>query len=239
MVENPVISIVVPCFNDDGILPQTLARLHASAQATGLSYEMVLVDDGSGDRTWEVIAAEARKDSRVRGVRLSRNFGHQMALTAGLERARGSEVLIIDDDLQDPPELLGVMLAKRAEGFDVVYGQRRSRAGETWFKLITAKLFYRLIRYLAEVPIPPDTGDFRLMSRRAVDAFLSCLSLPGSSAEWLPGSAIPRSACCTTASRERWDEAITVWANCSDSRPMQSRASQSNPCALPRWPAPV
>jgi dolichol-phosphate mannosyltransferase len=95
-----------------------------------------------------------------------------MALTAGLERARGSEVLVIDADLQDPPELLGVMLAKRAEGFDVVYGQRRSRAGETWFKLATSKLFYRLIGYLAEVPIPPDTGDFRLMSRRAVDAFL-------------------------------------------------------------------
>jgi dolichol-phosphate mannosyltransferase len=95
-----------------------------------------------------------------------------MALTAGLERARGSDVLVIDADLQDPPELLGVMLAKRAEGFDVVYGQRRSRAGETWFKLVTAKLFYRLIGYLAEVSIPPDTGDFRLMSRRAVDAFL-------------------------------------------------------------------
>jgi dolichol-phosphate mannosyltransferase len=95
-----------------------------------------------------------------------------MALTAGLERARGSDVLVIDADLQDPPELLGVMLAKRAEGFDVVYGQRRSRAGETWFRLVTAKLFYRLIGYLAEVSIPPDTGDFRLMSRRAVDAFL-------------------------------------------------------------------
>jgi dolichol-phosphate mannosyltransferase len=172
MTDAPVISIVVPCFNEEEILPHTVARLHAAAAATGSSYEMVLVDDGSRDRTWEIIAAAAQHDARVRGVRLSRNFGHQMALTAGLQRARGSDVLIIDDDLQDPPELLGVMLAKRTEGFDVVYGQRRSRAGETWFKLITAKLFYRLMGYLAEVPIPPDTGDFRLMSRRAVDAFL-------------------------------------------------------------------
>jgi len=172
MVETPALSIVVPCFNDEEILPQTLLRLHAAAQATGLSYEIVLVDDGSAGRTWEIIAGEATRDDRVRGVQLSRNFGHQRALTAGLERARGSEVLVIDDDLQDPPELLGAMLAKRAEGFDVVYGQRRSRAGETWFKLATAKFFYRLLRYLAEVPIPADTGDFRLMSRRAVDAFL-------------------------------------------------------------------
>ena len=172
MVEAPIISIVVPCFNEEEILPQALNRLHAAGQATGRSYEILLVDDGSTDRTWEIIAAQAQHDARVRGVRFSRNFGHQMALTAGLERARGSDVLVIDADLQDPPELLGVMLAKRAEGFDVVYGQRRSRAGETWFKLATSKLFYRLIGYLAEVPIPPDTGDFRLMSRRAVDAFL-------------------------------------------------------------------
>jgi dolichol-phosphate mannosyltransferase len=172
MVETPVISIVVPCFNEEEILPQALVRIHASAAAAGLSYEIVLVDDGSVDRTWEIIAAGAKDDVRIRGVRLSRNFGHQMALTAGLERARGSEVLVIDADLQDPPELLGVMLVRRAEGFDVVYGQRRSRKGETWFKLVTAKLFYRMIGYLAEVPIPPDTGDFRLMSRRAVDAFL-------------------------------------------------------------------
>jgi dolichol-phosphate mannosyltransferase len=153
MVEAPVISIVIPCFNEEEVLPQTLNRVHAAGQATGLSYEIVLVDDGSADRTWEIIASGARHDDRVRGVRLSRNFGHQMALTAGLERARGSEVLVIDGDLQDPPELLGVMLAKRAEGFDVVYGQRRSRAGETWFKLVTAKLFYRLIGYLAEEKI--------------------------------------------------------------------------------------
>lgn len=172
MTDVPAISLVVPCFDEEEILPRTLARLHAAGQATGSSYEIVLVDDGSRDRTWEIIAAEAKGDTRVRGVRLSRNFGHQMALTAGLERARGADVLIIDADLQDPPELLGPMLAKRREGYDIVYGQRRSRAGETWFKRITARLFYRLIGYLAEVPIPADTGDFRLMSRRAVDAFL-------------------------------------------------------------------
>jgi len=172
MTDLPAISIVVPCFDEEEILARTLARLHASAGETGLPYEIVLVDDGSRDGTWAVIAAEARRDRRVRGVRLSRNFGHQMALTAGLERARGENVLVIDADLQDPPELLGVMLARRREGFDIVYGQRRSRAGETWFKRASAKVFYRLIGYLAEVEIPPDTGDFRLMSRRAVDAFL-------------------------------------------------------------------
>ena len=172
MTDAPAISIVVPCYNEEEVLPQTLARLRASAVATGLDYEIVLVDDGSRDRTWAIVAEEARRDPRVRGVRLSRNFVHQMALTAGLERARGADVLIIDADLQDPPELLGSLLAQRAAGFDIVYGQRRTRAGETWFKLATAKLFYRMIGFLAEVPIPPDTGDFRLMSRRAVDAFL-------------------------------------------------------------------
>jgi dolichol-phosphate mannosyltransferase len=172
MNDAPVLSIVVPCFNEEDILPRNLARLHASAAATGLSYEIVLVDDGSRDGTWEIIVAATQHDACVRGVRFSRNFGQQMAITAGLERARGTDVLIIDADLQDPPELLGVMLAKRSEGFDVAYGQRRSRAGETWLKLVTAKLFYRLIGYLAEVPIPPDAGDFRLMSRRSVDAFL-------------------------------------------------------------------
>ncbi|MGA3007630.1 MAG: glycosyltransferase family 2 protein [Opitutaceae bacterium] len=178
MTDAPSLSIVVPCYNEEAIVAETMARLHAAAQATGRPYEIVAIDDGSHDRTWETIAAAAQRDARVRGVRLTRNFGHQMALTAGLARARGADVLIIDADLQDPPELLATLLAKRAEGFDIVYGQRRSRAGETWFKLVTAKIFYRLIGYLAEVPIPPDTGDFRLMSRRAVDAFLS---LPESS----------------------------------------------------------
>jgi dolichol-phosphate mannosyltransferase len=178
MTDAPVLSIVVPCFNEEEILLRTLARLHGAAQATGLAYEIVLVDDGSSDGTWSVVTEAAGHDPRVRGVRLSRNFGHQMALTAGLERVRGAEILIIDADLQDPPELLGLMLARRQEGFDIVYGQRRSRAGETWFKRATARLFYRLIGYLSEVPIPPDTGDFRLMSRRTVDAFLQ---LPESS----------------------------------------------------------
>lgn len=172
MTSFPVVSIVVPCFEEQDILPATLVRLHASAAITGLCYEIILVDDGSTDNTWEIILNEAGRDSRVIGIRFSRNFGHQMALTAGLRKARGVEILIIDADLQDPPELLPSMLAQRASGFDVVYGQRRTRAGETWFKRATATLFYRLIGYLSEVPIPRDTGDFRLMSRRAVDAFL-------------------------------------------------------------------
>lgn len=151
---------------------ESMRRLHAAAQQTGVSYEIVAVDDGSRDRTWEIIASEAKHNPRVRGIRLSRNFGHQAAITAGLQRARGAEILIIDADLQDPPELLGPMRIKLAEGFDVVYGQRQNREGESWFKLTSAKWFYRLLGYLADIEIPPDTGDFRLMSRRAVEAFL-------------------------------------------------------------------
>jgi dolichol-phosphate mannosyltransferase len=167
------VSIVVPCFNEQEVLPQTLQRLHTVARQLALRYEIVLVDDGSTDQTWELIShAHGADPETIKGVRFARNFGHQAALTAGLSRARGESVMIIDADLQDPPELLGSMLAKQREGYDVVYGQRRQRAGETWFKIATAALFYRLIGSLSEIEIPPDTGDFRVMSRRAVDAFL-------------------------------------------------------------------
>ncbi len=209
MADAPALSVVIPCFNEEAALPQTLARLRAAVEAAGRTYEMLLIDDGSEDATWTIISAQASRDPRIRGVRLSRNFGHQMALTAGLERARGADVLIIDADLQDPPELLGAMLAQRAAGFDIVYGQRRTRAGETWFKLATAKLFYRLIGFLAEVPIPPDTGDFRLMSRRAVDAFLR---LPETSrfirgmVAWLgfPQAAVPYDRAARVAGRTKY-----------------------------------
>lgn len=167
------VSIVVPCFNEQEVLPQTLQRLHSVGRELSIRYEIILVDDGSKDETWENIAkAHENQPDVVKGIRFARNFGHQAALTAGLARARGESTLIIDADLQDPPELLGAMLAKMREGYDVVYGQRRQRAGETWFKITTAALFYRLIGSLSEVEIPRDTGDFRLMSRRAVNAFL-------------------------------------------------------------------
>ncbi len=175
MSHRPIqVSIVVPCFNEQEVLPRALGRLHQVAQQLNLNYEVLLVDDGSTDETWSIIDAASREfPAVVRGFRFARNFGHQAALTAGLQQARGEQVFVIDADLQDPPELLGAMREKMAEGYDVVYGQRRTRAGETWFKLATAKAFYRIINFLSEIDIPQDTGDFRLVSRRATDAFLS------------------------------------------------------------------
>ena len=163
------LSIVVPCFNEQDSLPEFHRRMSAAADATGEAYEIVFVDDGSSDRTWEVLRALSATDPTVVAVKLSRNHGHQLALTAGLTQCRGERVLVIDADLQDPPELLGAMLAMLDAGADVVYGQRRSRAGETRFKTATAAAFYRLLRRLVEIDIPLDAGDFRLMSRRALD----------------------------------------------------------------------
>ncbi len=163
------LSIVVPCFNEQDSLPEFHRRMSAAVRATGEAYEIVFVDDGSSDRTWEVLRALSATDPTVVAIKLSRNHGHQLALTAGLTQCRGERVLVIDADLQDPPELLGAMLAMLDAGADVVYGQRRSRAGETRFKTATAAVFYRLLRRLVEIDIPLDAGDFRLMSRRALD----------------------------------------------------------------------
>ena len=170
-----MLSIVVPCFDEEACLPVLHQRLTAAAQAAaGADYEIVLVNDGSSDGSWAIMQGIVANDSRVVAVNLSRNHGHQLALTAGLDLCRGEVVLIIDADLQDPPELLGDMLATmRRENADVVYGVRKSRAGETAFKRATAHGFYRLLSRATEVEIPVDTGDFRLMSRRALDAFLA------------------------------------------------------------------
>ena len=164
------LSAVVPCFNEEDGLPELHERLsRACREAAGSDYEIVFVDDGSTDRTWETIRDLARQDEHIVGVALSRNHGHQLALTAGLSVCRGDRVLILDADLQDPPELLGeMMLLMDREAADVVYGQRRTRDGETWHKKATARLFYRLLGKLTDVPIPMDTGDFRLMTRRAL-----------------------------------------------------------------------
>ena len=169
------LSIVVPCFDEEACLPVLHERLTAAARsAVGGDYEIVLVNDGSRDRTWPMMAELAETDPRLVAVNLSRNHGHQLALTAGLDICRGDAVLVIDADLQDPPELLSEMLATmRREGADVVYGVRKSRAGETAFKRATAHGFYRLLSRATEVEIPVDTGDFRLMSRRALDALLA------------------------------------------------------------------
>src|SRR5690349_19367645 len=169
------LSIVVPCFNEEACLPTLHERLTAAARgAAGDDYEIVLVNDGSRDSTWPIMRRLADEDPHVVGVNLSRNHGHQLALTAGLDLCRGEVILIIDADLQDPPELLPQMLeTMRRDGADVVYGVRRSRAGETPFKRATAHGFYRLLSRATEVEIPVDTGDFRLMSRRALDALLA------------------------------------------------------------------
>jgi dolichol-phosphate mannosyltransferase len=143
--------------------------LSACRQVAGESFELILVNDGSRDGTWGLIEATAAQTPGVVGVNLARNYGHQLAVTAGLKLARGERVLVIDADLQDPPELLAELSTRMDEGFDVVYAQRRSRAKESAFKLVTADLFYRVLGGMSEVPIPRNVGDFRLMSRRAVD----------------------------------------------------------------------
>jgi dolichol-phosphate mannosyltransferase len=171
----PSLSIVVPCYNEEACLTELHARLAAAARQVGDgAYEIVLVNDGSRDRSWEMMQALAEGDPHVVAINLSRNHGHQLALTAGLDLCSGARILIIDADLQDPPELLPEMMAAMdGQNADVVYAVRRARAGETAFKRGTAKLFYRGLSKLAEIEIPLDTGDFRLMSRRALDALLS------------------------------------------------------------------
>ena len=164
------LSVVVPCFNEQDNLSELHRRLSSVCEdAVGEGYEIVLINDGSKDRTWDKIKALTERDSRVAGVNLSRNHGHQLALTAGLSVCRGDRVLIIDADLQDPPELLPDMMRLMDDGADVVYGQREHRDGESWFKTASASLFYRLMDRMGEVKIPVDTGDFRLMSRRALE----------------------------------------------------------------------
>ena len=169
------LSIVVPCFNEEACLSELHQRLSVAARsAVGKDYELVLVNDGSRDRSWPAMQAMAAADPQLVAINLSRNHGHQLALTAGLDLCRGDTVLIIDADLQDPPELLGPMLeTMRDSGADVVYGVRKSRAGETAFKRATAHGFYRLLSRATEVDIPLDAGDFRLMSRRALNALLA------------------------------------------------------------------
>jgi polyisoprenyl-phosphate glycosyltransferase len=164
----------VPCFNEEQVVRETTRRLLATAEESGMNVEIVYVDDGSVDGTADILRQLHAADSRVKVLRLSRNFGHQFAITAGLEHASGDAVVLIDADLQDPPEVILQMLARWKEGcWDVVYGTRIDRTGEGLWKLGTAKLFYRLINLLSDTPIPLDTGDFRLMDRMVVDALLS------------------------------------------------------------------
>jgi len=166
----PTISVVAPVYNEEEVLPELYRRVRQVLEETGEVWELVLVNDGSRDRSAEIIAELHKEDPRVNGVSFSRNFGFQIAVTAGLDHAQGEAVILTDADLQDPPEVFPRMIAKWREGYDVVYGVRTSREGETWFKLLTAKLFYRLIYRITSVDIPLDTGDFRLIDRRVVEA---------------------------------------------------------------------
>jgi dolichol-phosphate mannosyltransferase len=171
MSDQPELSVVVPVFNEEvNILPM-YERLKGALADHVANLEIVYVDDGSADSSWQKISELAASDDRVRGLRFARNFGHQAALTAGVDSARGRAVVIIDGDMQDPPEVIPEMVDRWREGFEVVYGQRENREGETWFKLVTATVFYRILRGITNVDIPVDTGDFRLMGPRAVAAF--------------------------------------------------------------------
>ncbi|MFM8891530.1 MAG: glycosyltransferase family 2 protein [Planctomycetia bacterium] len=168
-----LLSIVVPCHNEEAVVAATHARLVAAVAETGMDVEVIYVDDGSRDSTLARLEAIARVDPRAVVVELSRNFGQQAAMSAGLAQARGVAVVIIDADLQDPPEVIPEMLRAWRAGADVAYGRRRSRDGETKLKLLTASLFHRLFARLVPYPIPVDTGDFKLIDRAVVDAVCS------------------------------------------------------------------
>lgn len=167
---NPYLSVVVPCFNEAESLRTLNARLTEVCESVvGDMYEIIYVNDGSSDASLEIMTGLAASNEKIVGVNLARNYGHQIALTAGLQIAKGERILIIDADLQDPPELLGEMLKIMDNGADVVYGQRLKRDGESPFKKLTAFVFYRFLNKLVDVEIPNDAGDFRLMSRRALN----------------------------------------------------------------------
>jgi glycosyltransferase involved in cell wall biosynthesis len=169
---NGVLSVVVPAYNEAEVLPEFQSRLAAVLDGLGMDSEIVYVDDGSVDATLQVLADARRADPRISIVKLSRNFGKESALTAGLDHCIGDAIVVIDADLQDPPELIPALLKHWSEGYDVVYATRTKRRGESWLKRATAAAFYRVVRNISQVEIPQDTGDFRLMSRRALDALL-------------------------------------------------------------------
>ncbi len=173
MNDRPRYTIVAPIFNEEGNIPLLHERISKVMESTGESWELILVDDGSIDRSPEMIDEVAQQDPHVKVIHFARNFGHQIAVTAGIDHASGEAVVLIDADLQDPPELILEMIERWKAGFQVVYAIRAERKGESRFKLLTAKLFYRVIYRITDVNIPVDTGDFRLMDRKVVEALKS------------------------------------------------------------------
>lgn len=168
-MEKPKISVVAPNYNESASIPEFYRRIVEVMEQLGETWELVWVDDGSKDSSTEMIIELGKQDERIRPVIFARNFGHQIAVTAGLDYSRGDAVVIMDSDLQDPPEVIPELFAKWMEGFEVVFAIRKEREGESWFKLFTASLFYRLIYRITDVNIPVDTGDFRLLDRKVVD----------------------------------------------------------------------
>jgi glycosyltransferase involved in cell wall biosynthesis len=167
-MSRPELSLILPVFNEEAVIPELSRRLREFVEAVGVTWEVVFVDDGSKDRSRDLLRELCAADARFQLVSLSRNFGHQLAITAGLDYAHGSAVVVMDADLQDPPEVVHEMLERFAEGYEVVYGVRRKRHRESIFKRLTAAIFYRVLRSVLGVQVPLDAGDFRLMSRRVV-----------------------------------------------------------------------
>ncbi|MRS02726.1 glycosyltransferase [bacterium] len=169
----PVFSIIAPIYNEKGCFDELYRRVSEVMDTTGEEWEFVMVDDGSSDGSTDMIRELAKKEKRVRPVIFARNFGHQIAVTAGLDYCRGDAAIIIDADLQDPPEVILELIAKWREGYQVVYAVRSEREGETWFKKTTASAFYKIIYRITDVKIPMNTGDFRLLDRKVVDVMNS------------------------------------------------------------------
>ena len=170
-VSSPRYSLVIPICNEEEVLPRLIARIRSLLRQLDAEAEVIFVDDGSRDGSVRYLRAMIATGPGFRLIELSRNFGHQIAITAGMDAARGEAVIVMDADLQDPPEIVLDLVAKWKQGFEIVYGQRLSRQGETWFKRVTARLFYRLLEWMAPVDIPRDVGDFRLVGRKAVEIF--------------------------------------------------------------------
>jgi len=166
-------SFVIPIYNEAKTLPELQRRLAPILTGLNAATEVILVDDGSKDQSVELIRKICQNDPRFKLLQFARNFGHQIAITAGMDAAKGEAIIIMDADLQDPPEVVFKLIEKWKEGYEVVYAVRKSREGETWFKKTTAKIYYRLLKKLSQIDIPVDTGDFRLVDRKALDAFLS------------------------------------------------------------------
>lgn len=189
-----LLSLVVPAFNEEEAMEQSFERTYRAMSSIGYPFEIIYIDDGSRDRTWEIISRLAREHEEVKALRFSRNFGHQLAVTAGMDEAKGDAVIIMDADLQDPPEVIANMVKAWEQGADIAYGKRMHRKGETAAKKLTAWCYYRLLNFMSAYPIPLDTGDFRLLDKAVADEFKVLREhnrfLRGMSA-WLGYNAVP------------------------------------------------